>query len=74
MRVIANHVHYVMKINQAFPIFLVYVEKHGKAWVRGYRQHTLELLNGSVYLSQFLQQIQPTTSPSLGTTVDTVHS
>ena len=36
MCVIANHVHYVMKINQAFPIFLVYVEKHGKAWVRGY--------------------------------------
>ena len=33
--VIANHVHYVMKINLAFLIFLVYIEKHGKAWVRG---------------------------------------
>ena len=27
MRVIANHVHYIMKINQAIPIFLVYVVK-----------------------------------------------
>ena len=33
MRVVTNHVHYVTKINQAFPIFLVYVEKHGKARV-----------------------------------------
>ena len=29
MRVIENHVHYVMKINQAFPIFLVFVEVRG---------------------------------------------
>ena len=41
MCIIANHVHYVMKINQAFPIFLVYVEKHGKAWVGGYEDHTV---------------------------------
>ena len=36
MCVVTNHVHYVIKINQAFLIFLVYIEKHGEAWVRGY--------------------------------------
>ena len=30
MRTITNHVHYVTKINQAFPIFLVYVENIGR--------------------------------------------
>ena len=29
MCIITNNVHYVTKINQAFPIFLVCVEKHG---------------------------------------------
>ena len=29
MHTITNQVHYITKIKQAFPIFLVYVEKHG---------------------------------------------
>ena len=37
MCVITNHIHYVTKINQTFPIFLAYVEKHGEAWVQGLR-------------------------------------
>ena len=29
------------QINLAFPIFLTYVEKHEKAWLRGYTKYTL---------------------------------
>ena len=36
MHVITHDVYYVTKISQAFPNFLVYVEKRGKAWVLGY--------------------------------------
>ena len=52
MRVIANHVHYVMKINQALPIFLVYVEKHGKAWVRGYDEPAYKVAITNDIMSQ----------------------
>ena len=38
MRIITNHIHYVTKINQAFPIFLVCVEKRREmgGGVQGY--------------------------------------
>ena len=35
MCVITNHIHYVTNLNPAFLIFLMCVEKHGEAWVRG---------------------------------------
>ena len=38
----SNYIHH--QIDQAFPIFLAYIEKHGKAWIRGYQFSPLRMM------------------------------
>ena len=58
MRVITNHVHYITKINQAFPIFLVYIEKHG---YEASLQVQLQAIQILYYLAIFFIELKSTT-------------